>query len=289
MTKIEIVMCPPKYMSSEIKNNDWMKAYPEDEIEVNIDIAMKQYWDLYTAISQQAFVWQLPPKKGLQDQVYVANVACVLPHLDKTAVLANWKAEGRAGEEKVVDDLLEALDYDYIQCPYDFEGEAELKWLRDNIYVGGFGQRTSKAALNWMEDKYDMKIIPLKESDPYLYHVDCSIFMLDTETVLLSTETIDKKTIDTIEKVATVIPVSKRFAYDSMCNSLRIGGVFFTSAAVNFNTDAIDPQNNEVVNICRKYGLQPVFIDLSEYAKSGAALSCMCMHLTYDKVKLRYP
>ena len=288
MDKMEIIMCPPKYMSSDIANNDWMKEY-EGDIAVNTDIAYKQYFDLYSAISQHAFVWQIPPKKGLQDQVYVANVACVLPHLDKTAILANFKAEGRPGEEEIVDDLLEDLDYSFEQCPYNFEGEAELKWLHDNIYVGGFGMRSSNKGFDWMEKKYDMKIIRLKETDPYLYHVDCSIFSIDVENVLLSTETVDKSTIQKIERVVNVTPVSKRMAYDSICNSFRVGNIFFTSGAVNEDADGISAQNNFVIDMCRKFGLQPVFMDLSEYSKSGAALSCMCMHLTYDKIKLRYP
>ena len=46
MDKMEIIMCPPKYMSSDIANNDWMKEY-EGDIAVNTDIAYKQYFDLY--------------------------------------------------------------------------------------------------------------------------------------------------------------------------------------------------------------------------------------------------
>lgn len=289
MGKVEIAMCPPKYMSSGIKNNKWMEDYPDDEIEVNTDTAMKQFFDLYTAISQHAFVWLIPPVEGLQDQVYVANVACVLPHIDKTAILANFKAEGRPGEEDQAKKLLDDLGYDTIQCPYHFEGEAELKWLHDDIYIGGWGQRTSKSALTWMEQKFDMRIIPLKETDPYLYHLDCSIFPLDQENTLVSIDTVDRETIELIERVTNIIPVNKRFAYDSMCNMLRVGGVLFCSGAVNKNPEIIDGMNRQVIQICRKFGLQPVFIDLSEFAKSGAALSCCCMHLTYDKVKFQYP
>ena len=290
MSKLNIVMCPPTYMSSDIKNNAWMEEYPGDEAGVNVDVAMKQFWDLYTAISQVAFVWLLPPKKGLQDQVYVANAAAVLPHLDKTAVLATFKAEGRPGEEDIMDDLLKNLDYTTHRCPYYFEGEAELKWIRDNIYIGGYGIRTSKAALQWMEKKFDMQIIPVKETDKYLYHLDCSIFPLDMETVLVA-DTVEVEALNAIGRVATVIPVDKRNAYDSMCNMLRIGGVIFASGAIM--QDGSDswskPMNSELIEICRKRGIQPVFINMEEFAKSGAALSCCCMHLDYDRVRFEYP
>jgi hypothetical protein len=30
------------------------------------------------------------------------------------------------------------MGFKVIPCPYLFEGEAELKYLRDNIYIGGY-------------------------------------------------------------------------------------------------------------------------------------------------------
>ena len=289
MTKLDIVMCPPKYLSSDIRNNAWMDDYPDDEISVNVDFAMKQFWDLYTAISQVAFVWLLPPKPGLQDQTYTANAAVVLPHCDKTAVLANFRAEGRAGEEYEIKKLLDELDFDTARCPYKFEGEAELKWVRDNIYIGGYGERTSYDALQWMEEKYDMHIIKVKQDDPYLYHLDCSIFPLDMETVMVSTETISPVTIQEIKRIANVIPVKKQHAYDSLCNMIRVGNVIFCSGSVDKTTTWSMEMNAELISHCRKYGIQPIFIDMDEFAKSGAALSCCCLHLNYDKVKFEYP
>jgi hypothetical protein len=33
--------------------------------------------------------------------------------------------------------------------------------------------------------------------------------------------------------------------------------------------------------ICSKYGFEPIFFNISEFYKSGAAVSCMIMHLNY--------
>jgi len=72
---------------------------------------------------------------------------------------------------------------------------------------------------------------------------------------------------------------------------LRIGGVIFASGAIM--QDGSDswskPMNSELIEICRKRGIQPVFINMEEFAKSGAALSCCCMHLDYDRVRFEYP
>ena len=60
--------------------------------------------------------------------------------------------------------------------PYKWEGEADIKYLSDNVYIGGFGIRSDIKTYKWMEENYDMKIIKVKMVDEYMYHLDCSIF-----------------------------------------------------------------------------------------------------------------
>ena len=67
------------------------------------------------------------------------------------------------------------MGFKVIPCPYLFEGEAELKYLRDNIYIGGYGIRSEKESYDWMASEFDMNIIPLELTDPYNYHLDCTI------------------------------------------------------------------------------------------------------------------
>ena len=54
------------------------------------------------------------------------------------------------------------MDYEVHMCPFKWEGEADLKYLYDNVYIGGYGIRSDIKAYEWMEEKFDMKIIKLK-------------------------------------------------------------------------------------------------------------------------------
>ncbi|MEM2260857.1 MAG: arginine deiminase-related protein [Ignisphaera sp.] len=288
---LEIVMCPPKYIAARIPNNKWMEKIPPEKREINRELAMKQFFDVYSVMSQYAFVWLIPPKPRLQDQVYVSNAACALPHLKKTIILAKFKAEGRPGEEDAIAPLLHELGWEIYYSPYYFEGEADLKWVRDNLYIGGYAIRTEKKALEWLEQEFDCKILPVEKRDPYLYHLDCSVFPLSEDYVLVN-EKIPKDNMQRIKKEVEVIEVSEQDCYAGITNSVRLGyTVFNSNNASAYPPDSIDykveiQKNQHLEEICRRFGLALYYFDLSEFLKSGALLSCMVLHLTYDRIKL---
>jgi N-dimethylarginine dimethylaminohydrolase len=275
---LEFAMCQPKFISTEIANNKWMEDLADVDRKIDNDKAMRQFFGLYSLLTQESFVHLIPPKEGLQDQVYCSNAACVLAHQDKTAILANFEANGRTGEEYQAKGLLSSLGYDCVKPPYSFEGEADLKWIRDNIYIGGYGQRTSLKALEWIEQNYDAKIIKLEKIDPYLYHLDCSVFPLDINNVLVCTEIVSRKTLQEIQNAAHIISVSYQQALESITNSIRLGSVVHNIGSPTDGTTS----SQKLIDICRNYNLSPSFVDLSEFVKSGAGLSCLIMHLTYS-------
>jgi len=284
---LEILLCPPKYMSGDVANNQWMKRLPEEERHVNVEKAMAQFHAMYSLFSQDSIVYLLPPKKGLQDQVYITNAGMVLPHLYKTVILSKFKAEGRPGEELELAKFMEMMDYQLIYCPYYFEGEAELKWVRDNIYIGGYGQRTDIKAHEWMEEQFGCQIIKIKETDKLRYHLDCNIFSLNRETVLFAKDQVDATSLKQMEMVAECIPITRKSSQWSLTNSLRIGSVVYNGTDISELKKEDDDypvekqKNEELEEICRNHGLELVFLNLSEFCKSGAALSCCVLHLNY--------
>lgn len=284
---LELLLCPPKFISADIPNNRWMKDLDESERKVNIDVAMAQFFQAYSLFSQDALVYLLPPKKGLQDQVYITNAGAVLPHLYKTIVLATFKAEGRPGEEGELSKFMTQMGYSQFTCPFYFEGEAELKWIRDNIYAGGYGQRTDIQALEWIERTFNCQIIKIKETDTKRYHLDCNVFLLSKEKVMIATDQLNPVTAKQVESVAEIIPVSKKSSQWSITNSLRIGSIIYNGTDISElkksdkNYQIEKEKNEELEKICRDAGLELVFVNISEFSKSGAALSCMILHLTY--------
>lgn len=286
-TYLELLLCPPKYMTTDIPNNRWMKELSEEDRHVNIDLAMAQFFQTYALLSQDALVYLLPPKKGLQDQVYITNAGAVLSHLYKTVILSNFKAEGRPGEEVELSKFMTLMGYTQFNCPFFFEGEAELKWVRDNIYVGGYGQRTDIRALEWIERTFNCKIIKIKETDTRRYHLDCNVFPLSKGKIMVATDQLDSQTLRELSSVAAIIPVSKRSAQWSITNSLRIGSIIYHGTDIselkksNKHYPLEKEKNEELEKICSDAGLELVFVNISEFTKSGAALSCMILHLSY--------
>jgi N-dimethylarginine dimethylaminohydrolase len=278
-------MCPPVYVDTAVNNNPWMK---EEQEPLDKERLLAQWYDFYNRLASCSFVYPIPPERGLQDQTYV-NCAVFLPHIKKEdrIILSNFTAEGRAGEEWVGNKLFTALGFKTEQSPFKFEGEPELKYLRDNLYLGGWGIRTDKRTHGWLRSKYGCEIITIHETDPKLYHLDCLALPLGRDNLMLCVDLISREETNKIEKVTNILPVSKKAAYMGITNSLKVGDVVFNSSDLQFkNKDADDylderKKNDELEKICSRLGLELIYCDLSECEKSGAYLSCFVMHLNW--------
>jgi len=288
---MKLALVEPTYLSAEIPNNKWMQELPPEQRKINLEVAYKQWFNLYSILTQGSTVYLIPPKKGLQDEVYCENVGIVLPHLqiDKgrnVAVLSKFKAEGRPGEELEFKKLAENLGYEVYQCPYYWEGEAEMKWITDNVYVGGYGIRTSKRAHTWFAENFDMKVIPV-ETDEWLYHLDCLVFPISNDYCIIC-EDIPKDTKEEISKYTKTIEVDYDTCLEGITNSFRMNSLVLNadiSKPLKQNTQAlkqIKSEQEKLNEICSNLGLTPVYLDLTEYSKSGALLSCMILHLTWE-------
>ena len=281
------VLCQPLFVDDGIKNNIWMNG---QEAEIDKAEFMGQWYNLYKELASTSLIYLLPPRKGLQDQTYV-NCAMYLPHIvgEDTIILSNFTAPGRAGEELIAKTFFKELGYKVVNCPYKFEGEPELKYVRDNIYLGGYGQRTEANALIWIEKQFGARIIRIEEQDPHLYHLDCTAFRIDPQNVIVCTSLIDKATVKEIEKVANVHSVSEKDSHAGITNSVRVEDIILNASSLRYmkkNDDKYDEEmhkNRRLEEICNYMGIEIIYVDVGESSKSGAALSCFCMHLNYRK------
>ncbi len=270
-----VLMNVPLSIDTKIANNILMERMTNRE--VNQEKAISQFSVLYHEIAKESVVYLLPSEGNYQDQVYVANLGLYLPHIQDRDIilLANYKALGRPGEEMVGYKFFTSLGYEVHQPRFFWEGEAETKFIKDNIYFAGYGQRTDPRAYDWMESEFDMKIIRAEVKDPVLYHFDYVCFQLSSEKILLKTQAISKKTLREFEKVAEIIDCKKEFVYEDLVASVRINDKVFTGL----------PESREAQDffsrLCSDNGLEVKYFDLTEFLKSGAGLACMVMQLNY--------
>jgi N-dimethylarginine dimethylaminohydrolase len=261
----------PFSLDTAIANNATMEKLGRAGRAIDRGRAMAQWLRLYNHLAARSLVYLLPSVAGLQDQVFVANVGAMLVHLDDPAFLVSrFRAAGRAGEAAVGRRFFDMMGVATIDAPHEFEGEADLKYLRHGIYFGGHGLRSSPAAHRFMAERFAMTVVPVPLHDPHLYHLDCILHVVDRTTVLRA-----------IEAVATVIDVPLALAYRGATNVARVGDALLGDAKPG------DGPHREIETaklsfwerVAAATGLQPVTFDLSEFHKSGAMLSCLVLPL----------
>jgi len=200
-------------------------------------------------------------------------------------VAAHFQSPPRKGEETIAVRLFTDMDYRVERPPATFEGEADLKHLCDNIYIGGYGQRTDPKSYDWFEKKFDMKVIRCKMDDEHLYHFDCMFFPLNSETALCCTSLLDKQEIKEIEKYCDLIPVSSKLAHAAITNCVRVGAFIIcgsTLSDLHPGDKDYEDEHDKVAFMEKqlpKFGMEPILVNLSEFEKSGAAASCLVCHL----------
>ena len=281
------VMNFPFSLSTADPNNIWMQELTDEELAINRPKAYKQFMDLYNFMAGQSLVYLLPSEGNLQDQVYVANLGLQLPHITDSnkILLSNFTSDPRKGEEWVGKHFFDMMGYDTHISPHKWEGEADIKYLYDNVYIGGYGIRSNIRSYEWMEEQFDMNIIKVAMTDEYLYHLDCSIFPLNTDQTLVCTELYDPEEIRAIEQHTEIIDVDVEDALGGMTNSVRMGNMILCASNISEMKKSHEYYEGEkhkietLEKICSDAGMEPVIFNLSEYMKSGAMLSCMVMHL----------
>jgi N-dimethylarginine dimethylaminohydrolase len=263
------LMAFPFTVGAKIPNNEWML---DEAAAYDLPVAFQQWINLYHRLAREAIVWLLPAEGDYQDRPFVADIAALLPHKPNVALIANLTAEGRRGEERVARRFFEDMGYQSYQSLYPWEGSADLKHLRDNLYVGGYGQRSSREAFTWIAEAFGAEITTVHLADPKAYHFDASLFVLSEETVVMATILFDKADVAKVEKVAEIIAVPPEHAYAGWTNSIRIGRSILHNGQSRASFDAfaelLDPR-----------GFELEWRNCSQFEKSGADLSCLALSL----------
>src|SRR5829696_5279608 len=201
----------PFSFSTEVANNPWMEDLSEGDRAPDLRRAGTQFLELYRFLASEALVYLLPSPRvdDLQDLVFTANLGIALTHLEPAPiVVSNFTTDVRRGEVDVGLPFFEAMGYETRLAPYRFEGEADLKHLHDNVYVGGYGLRSERETYEWMERDFDMEVVKVRERDPYLYHLDCTIFPITREDTLVCTSLFEPEELAELERHTNVIDVS---------------------------------------------------------------------------------
>lgn len=278
------LVAPPLSMAADVPNNVYMTKMSDQERAVDRHKAIRQFASFVEELSRDgALVYSLPSPLPLQDQPYTSNVGIVLPHRPDTAIVANFSSAPRRGEEKVAGPFLEALGYNVVYPSAVFEGEADMKFLGGNTYACAYGMRTSREFADWFAEAYEADVIPVEVTDPHLYHLDCLLLPLPGGRLGVCAERLDSTVLKRLEADYDVIDVPLSAPVGAL-NCVVSGKRLLSNWALtddesHSTKEAQLARIGQVERLAEFAGLEPVFLDMSEFLKSGAALSCMAMHL----------
>jgi len=270
-----------------------MEDMSPSEREVCLDRAIAQFLELYKHVAERALVYLLPSSPGLQDQPYVSNLGVVLPHCEAdTVIISRFRTAPRVGEERIGAEFFRLMNFTVEQPPKKFEGEplyfegeADLKHIHGNFYIGAYGMRTSRNALTWAAERFEMDIVPFRTTDRYLYHLDCCFLRITEEVVVLCTSLADRTCIRELERHCEIIDVSLEHARAGITNSLLLPGEVLCDSAIfelgkESHAYPIEKAKIERLDdVCSRLGLTLRVLCMSEFYKSGALLSCLIMHI----------
>jgi len=283
----------PFSLESRIANNATMQKLGPQGRRIDYPRMFEQWQGLYHHLSAQALVYLLPSQSGLQDQPFVANLGIVPAHTrEPVAVISKFRARGRSGESKAGSVFFRAMGFKTEECPAYFEGEADLKYLRENIYFGGHGLRSSVRAHAWLKKQYGFRIVPVPLLDPHLYHLDCVLHVIHSSRILLATEACSRNTLRAIEEIVEIVDVPLPLAYRGATNIARLNGQLLCESSLPQlkKSDALYPvekaKRKFLEKVARRFALDPIFFNLSEFHKSGAMLSCLVLPLNYPNLRI---
>lgn len=287
------------------KNNVWCDGNGENQTDEDLKIdgpaAFGQWFELYSFLTQQGLVTLMPSPAqmdGLADHVYAANSGIMI---GDTYIVANFTSEPRRPETPVIETFMKTMGCKVVVCPYLWEGEAETKFIGKNtkgqdVFIGGYGIRSTIEAYEWMEKEFNVEIIKVKMTDDKLYHLDCSIFPLVCSNnleekkaeIMCCEEIFSNSDLEKIKKYCKCVNVPLNLAYYGITNCVRCGSYILCGSDF-FDIDPdIDGEevycterdkNQFLEDLCAEYGFEVKFFNLSEFAKAGACLSCNVCHI----------
>lgn len=269
-------VCRPEFYSTKIPNNVFMEGKNHEPADVRR--ALNQ-WDREMHIIEAfgAELFEIPPTKGCQDQVWCANVGL---NIADTIVLAKYKASGRACEVAPAKRYFTSLGYKCIQPPTFFEGSADCKKWKDGIYFGGVGLFSTNEAFDWIEKQSGVQIIRLREINEQLYHLDCGLMIVDEENFLVTPGALDDPSIKTLEQQGNVHFTPKGIESTGLTNGIKLPEKrIYISGAFNQDEKDYRAASEWLLEKMDEFGYTVVFIDVDSYNPAGADASCSVLVL----------
>lgn len=283
-------MCEPTYF--DVLETDPVNLHMDPNRRPDREKAVAQHCRLqalYEALGVKVHL--IPPRSGLVDMTFTANLGLVL---GKRVLLSNFRPERRRDESRAHQEFLTRLGYEVTVLPQGifFEGAGDAIPFRDKILCG-YGFRTSKEALPYVERFVQREIVPLELVKPgkgkkICYHLDTAgIFLEEAGALLVYLDAFSKDAQKRLNLLGAVFPVSYENAAGLALNALviprkelapdfvktlKVSKKFRDALGVVITSDEASMLLERKI---QQLGYIPVLTPLGEFLKAGGGAFCM--------------
>ena len=295
---MKVLLCWSPYF--DVTEFDPQNKHMDPNQRPDLARAFTQHCELVDVYNQLGLdVYMARPVPKLVDMVFTANLGLIV---DKKVLLSNFTPARRREESEYFGSYLQKLGYLTYGLPQGifFEGAGDAILFGDKILCG-YGFRTSKTALSYIEHLMDREVVPLElrypgEGKRIFYHLDTAgIFMEDIETAILYPGSLTKESLRRLEKVANIIPASYEDA-----NNLALNAVVIPKTEIWGQFDKVTNERASIAHLAlgmwpelrgvvvtsslasealkrkiEKCKYLPITVDLSEFLKSGGGAFCL--------------
>ncbi|MET8025259.1 dimethylargininase [Streptomyces avermitilis] len=254
------LVCEPSHFDVQYAINPWM--HPDTSVDV--DLARGQWKALIDAYRAHGHtVDTVQPVADLPDMVFAANSALVLAG---RVFGSFFHAPQRRPESTVYDSWFKAAGFDVYRPESVCEGEGDL--VPAGRYVlAGTGFRTTVEAHREVQEFFGVPVISLRLVDPYFYHLDTALFVLDDgheANIVYYPEAFSPGSREVLERLfPNAVLATREDALAFGLNSVSDGRHVFISPGATALADQLV-----------RHGYVPVPVDLSEFFKAGGGIKC---------------
>jgi N-dimethylarginine dimethylaminohydrolase len=251
------LMSPPEYFSVEYAINPWM----DTSATVDTGLALKQWQLLREALVRLGHdVRVLPARPGLPDMVYAANGAF---SVDGTVYGARFAHPQRAEEAEEHRAFYESAGWRYVPPVHTNEGEGDFAYC-GGFVLAGHGFRTEPPAHAEAQEVLGRPVVSLRLVDPYFYHLDMALAVLDEWTIAYYPEAFSDGSREVLRRLFPYALVATR--EDALAFGLNL---------ISDGRHAVlDSEATGMAARLREAGYQPVPVEMSELRKGGGSVRC---------------
>lgn len=259
-----VLMCPPDYFKVESAINPWM----EISSAVDQTLALAQWQNLKQTIQKflGRSVFIINPSAGLPDMVFAADQGIIT---GETFLQGNFYYPERRRESRFFKQWFKDQGYQIKTLPQDyfFEG-GDVQFWEETLLVG-YGFRTQMQSVAKIAEATARQVIPLRLVNPWFYHLDTALLVLDEETFLWYPAAFSSASRRQLKSLGVeLIEVGETDARQFALNSLVGEKKIVVGQGINGTLDTL-----------ARHGWQVEKVDVSEFLKSGGGVHCLVCQL----------